>query len=185
MLEEAIDLPIASAPRPSPIVPAPKLDLLPQAVREMQRSRKASEQKASLATIAGCVYFTLVLLLALRVALLFIQCRRVESDLAAHAAQVTEIKTTASRWNSLEEAIDPETYPAELLLRCARLLPSDGVRFTLFETKTGKVTIEGEAKNAPTAFKFGEDLRKDKDLGNSNGKCRRRHCWPMTMQNFT
>lgn len=164
LIAGATNLPVRSDSRPAPAMPAERMNLVPVSVRQSQQIAKAAGRKKSLlATVAG-IYALLVLLLVLRVGWLYVQCSRIEAQLKSQAPVVKQLEATAHRWDLLDAAINPESYPVELLLRCARLLPSEGVRFTLFKTTGDKIFIQGEAKNAPAAFKFAEDLKQSKDL---------------------
>jgi hypothetical protein len=164
----SLGLRVVNAPRPAPVLPRDWMDLIPASIRQTQRSAKTRERNLSLASIAAGLYFLILLCLVLRTTLYYIEGRRIEAGLKAHEAEVSEIEATASRWDKLSPAIDPESYPVELLLRCARLLPPQGVRFTFFGTSTGKILIQGEAGNERAAEKFAEALKQSKDLRDYN-----------------
>ena len=110
------------------------------------------------------IYSLLLLVMMLRAGWFYFQCRRLESGLAANKALVEEIRTTSHRWDLMEAAVEPEAYPVEQLLRCVKVLPPSGVRFTLFAVNGRKVTIQGEAKGAPAVFTYFDDLKRSKDL---------------------
>ena len=92
------------------------------------------------------------------------QCRRVESDLAAMRRKSPKSKRPQVEWTRWKKRLIPKLTPPNCFSAardcCPRTAPFHFVRN---ENRQGE--IEGEAKNAPTAFKFGEDLRKFKDLG--------------------
>lgn len=163
-LAETLELPVKNAERPAPVLPAERLRLIPVPVQRARQTATAKRRRKSLIAIAAGVYIFLLCGFLLRTAWLSVRCRRIEDDLKKNESLVNEIKTTAQRWDLLERAVNPEMYPVEQLLRCARLLPSEGVRFTLFKTTGGKIFIQGEAKNAPAAFKFSEDLKQSKEM---------------------
>ena len=109
--------------------------------------------------------FLFLLFLVARVAWFSIQAGRVEAWLKSNETEVAGIKATASRWNALSPAIDPDVYPVELLLRCSNPLPQDGsVHFTLFSAGVGTILIQGESSNSKAMFKFADDLKKSPEL---------------------
>jgi len=163
-IEERLNLPVRSGKRPEPSIPRQLLDLMPSSVRQARQVAKATERKMSLATAAACVYLLLLVFLVLRVGWSQMQCRRIESELKSNDALVKELQATAHRWDLLDHALNPASYPVEQLLRCARLLPADGVRFTLFKTTGDRIFIQGEAKNALAASRFAEELKQNRDL---------------------
>lgn len=165
MVEEAMDLRVTSGKRPAPVIPGELLDLVPTSIRQNQHVTKTQEFKKSLMTATMGIYLLILLFLLIRVGWFHLKCRQIEAELSGHKLVVTELQETAHRWDLLDPAVNPESYPVEQLLRCARLLPPEGVRFTLFKTTAGKIFIQGEAKNAPAAFKFAEELKQNKDLG--------------------
>lgn len=161
---EALNLPVKNAKRTEPALPEKEMDLIPVPVRQAHRIEKAGRRKKKLITTATAIYLGLLGCLALYMAVLRLQCNSIETELKRNQSLLTEIRSTAQRWDSLEKAISPESYPVELLLRCSRLLPANGVRFTLFSIHDDRISIQGEAKDAPSAFKFAEDLKRSKDL---------------------
>lgn len=159
-----MNLRASNGKRPEPVLPGDWLDLVPSSVRQEQQAGRASRRKKSVVAAIVGVWLVCVLLLAVRVTWFYMQCRGIENDLKDHKGLVKELQNTAHRWDLLDSAINPESYPVEQLLRCTRALPPEGVRFTLFKTSGDKIFIQGEAKNAPAAFKYAEDLKQDKDL---------------------
>lgn len=161
---EAMDLKVAVSPMPEPVLPREWMNLTPSSVRQTQQIAKTKGRTMSLLAAVAGIYLLFLLGLTTRVAWFYIEGRRIEAGLKSHEAEVNGMQATSSQWDLLAPAIDPDTYPVELLLRTAHLLPADGVRFTLFETTTGKILIQGEAKDSTAAAKFNEDLNHSKDL---------------------
>ena len=163
-ISEAMDLPAVNAPLPEPVLPREWMHLIPASVRQTQHIAKARGRTMSLLAVAAGIYLLFLLGLTLHVTWVYIQGRQIENELKAHEDEVSEMQSTSSQWDLLDPAINPDSYPVELLLRTARLLPPDGVRFTFFETSAGKILIQGEASNAGAAVKFSEDLKNSKEL---------------------
>jgi hypothetical protein len=164
MVRKTLEIPGQNQPRPDPLPPAEGMDLTPAPVRRAQQLETAKKRKRTLVSAAAGVYLVLVVFLVLRTGWFYLQCRWIGDDLRKHAVEVKEIETTARRWDALSAAINPDSYPVEQLFRCQRLLPFQGVRFTLFKTTGDSILIQGEARDAASAFKFAEDLKQSEDL---------------------
>ncbi|MGB8354684.1 MAG: PilN domain-containing protein [Chthoniobacteraceae bacterium] len=164
LIAGALDSRVRSDKRPAPVMPSEWMDLMPSSVRQSQGSAKIKERKKALVAAIAGVYLLFLVFLILRAGWFYIQCRRIEADMKNNQPVVEQLEATAHRWDLLDAAINPESYPIEQLRRCAGLLPPDGVRFTLFKATGDKIFIQGEAKSAPSAFKFVEDLKQSKDL---------------------
>jgi len=167
-LSEALEMEGRSNPRPEPAIPSEPMDLMPAPVRRIQRNEKSGDRQKLLAAAATGVYLLFVLCMILRAGWLYMQCQGIESELKRSAGVVKELKGTAQRWDALQAAIEPATYPVEQLFRCARLLPPDGVRFTLFKSTSDGIFIQGEARDTKAAFQFHEDLEQNRDLKDYN-----------------
>lgn len=163
-LRDALGLAVKNEPRPAPVAPLVPLNLVPQPVQQAQRAARSSFNRKKIITAVVGIYSLLLLVMMLRAGWFYFQCRRLESGLAANKALVEEIRTTSHRWDLMEAAVEPEAYPVEQLLRCVKVLPPTGVRFTLFAVNGSKVTIQGEAKGAPAVFTYFDDLKRSKDL---------------------
>ncbi len=151
--------PVRVEPFPSPRVNAGSLDCLPLPVQAVQ-ARKARLRRYQWAALAvAAVYFILVAVLALHTAWLHWKVKSLESSLAGEAPTVEAVRRTMEDWGQLEPAIDPATYPLEILFQAASLLPAQGVRFTLFEMQMDRVLVSGEAANAQEALKLGEGFK--------------------------
>ena len=163
-VSQAMNLRAVTAPPPAPVLPGEWMDIIPSSVRKTQQIAKAAGRNMSILAAFAGVYILFLLGLIIRVTLIYVEGARIEADLKNHEAEVNDIQATSARWDSLDPAIDRDSYPVELLLRSARFLPPDGVRFTLFSTSTGKIIIQGEAKNYGAAVGFFDDLKKSKEL---------------------
>lgn len=154
----ASDLAVSASPLPPPVVPAQNLQCMPLPVREVRKSKEASSRRQKLALAMAAAYFLVVL--ALAGSTLFLQWRAesLRELLARDADTVAAIRATTARWETMQAALDPASYPLEILHQAARLLPKDGVRLTLFSMNLDRVIIAGEASTLPAAQKFQQDV---------------------------
>lgn len=157
-------LPVQAAPLPPPRRPPESLRSVPLPVRELQHAKQVSARRQKIVLAAAAVYLALVLALAGTMASLAWRERKLRADLARDSAPVQEIKDTMNRWDSLGPAIDPTSYPLEVLYQAARLLPKDGVRLTLFTINLDRVVVAGEASTLQAAQKFQESVRDNPEL---------------------
>lgn len=159
-------LPSASvADFPPPVRPSKALDCVPLPVREVQAKKVQSARRQRIAFAAASVYLALVLLLAGQTLWLHWKARRLQSEIERDASAVAATREAMKRWQAMQPALEPGTYPLEVLYQTARLLPKDGVRLTLFDMNLDRIQIQGEASTLAAALKFADDLKKNTDLG--------------------
>lgn len=149
---------------PAPVRPPAPLPCAPPAVRDLQTQKARSAQRQRLAFAAAAVYLALVLALAGQTLWLHWQTRGLQAEIDREAPAVAAAQEAMNQWQALQPALEPSTYPLEVLYQTARLLPKDGVRLTLFEMNLDHVLIQGEASTLAAALKFQDDLKKNADL---------------------
>jgi hypothetical protein len=157
-------LPVEARPLPPPVRPSRPLDCVPLPVRDAQTAKTASARRQRIALAAAAVYFLVVLGLAANTLRLHWQARSLQSEINRDADVVAATKDAMQRWNALDAALDPESYPLEVLYQTARLLPAEGVQLTLFEMNLGRVIIQGEAKDFTAAQLYMDAVKKSKEL---------------------
>ncbi|MDR2463099.1 MAG: hypothetical protein LBD30_04890, partial [Verrucomicrobiales bacterium] len=109
-------------------LPLADRNLVPVKARQEQQRQARRQRNRRILRGAGLLYLLGVLMVSGWLGRLWWERHELEKKLAAHREEVSIIRTTALRWQSLEPAILPETYPLEVMFRCARLLPEEGVR---------------------------------------------------------
>jgi len=150
---------------PPPVRPPTEPGCVPLAVRLLQARKAKSAHNQRLAFAGALVYFALVLALAGNTLWLNWKARRLQAEIDCEAPAVAATSEAMNRWQSLQPALEPSTYPLEVLYQTARLLPKDGVRLTLFESGFDRVLIQGEASTLAAALKFQDDLKKNTEIG--------------------
>ncbi|HWB59416.1 MAG TPA: hypothetical protein VG733_07990 [Chthoniobacteraceae bacterium] len=160
---EALGLGAAAAVLPAPVLPSEWMDLTPVLVRRSRQQAKARDRKFAFAAALAGAYMLVLLVLVARTAWYSIEARRLSAGLQEHEGEVAAIQTTASRWNAMSQAIDPDNYALELL-RCCSIPRPDDVHFTLFSTDVGTIIIQGEASSRASAYRFVAGLNNSADL---------------------
>ncbi len=141
-------LPLRYAP---PSVP---LDLLPRSVAERRQWRQRQRRtRLALASVAALYLLFLLYTISTALAHRFAN-HRMQAQLDTLLPEMTEHQTTARRLDALNPALDPGTYPLELLHRIMTLLPEGGVRLTRFEIVGNRLELGGESSTAREAFDF-------------------------------
>lgn len=156
---------VSTAEFPAPVRPAIELGCVPLPVRLRQTEKAKSAQRQRLAFAAAAVYLALVLALAGNTLWLHWKTRRLQAEIDRDAPSVAATREAMSRWQALQPALEPATYPLEVLFQTARLLPKDGVRLTLFDMNLERVLIQGEASTLAAALKFQDDLKRNTEIG--------------------
>ena len=163
MLTQKTGLEVGQSAAPAPELPEESWELTPPAVLEARETRRKRESQRRWIAIAGGAWLLLAIAVAAHFFWLYLQARELRSNVQATAPTVERLRLAAETWRALEPAIEPDLYPVERLHRAARLLPEDGVRFTLYDQRVSAFLIRGEAKNAPAAFQYRDSLEKDPD----------------------
>ena len=70
----------------------------------------------------------------------------------------------SERWNALRSAIDPTTYPLDLLAAVASPTQGGKIRLIAFNMESGHLQISGEATDVTQAYSFIEQLKKNSSL---------------------
>ena len=163
-LEHLTGLSAQRETRPAPQLGALRSGLTPAAVLAARQARTRSRQQRNIVKALVALYACLAVAAAGHLAWLKWQESTLTSSLQRDRPEVALATETAQRWKALEPSIEPANFPLEQLLSTATLLPNDGVRLTTFQQDQNGLLIEGEAQNAPAAFKFHDDIKARKEL---------------------
>lgn len=163
-LDGILQAPVTITPMGDPLSPAMPSGLFPPLAAQVRKKAARKQQIKRILLVAAAVYVLTLLTLILNVAWLALSNKALAKKIAKDRPTAEAIQATSQRWRALEPAVNPAFYPVEILYQSAKLLPADGVRFTLFELSANKITIRGEASNAAAAFKLLEDIKAQPDL---------------------
>ncbi|MCS7062553.1 MAG: PilN domain-containing protein [Methylacidiphilales bacterium] len=161
----SFDASIQMLPRPAPLWhPNQSISLTPQPIRIALQQRAKRRQTLFYLQVAAVLYLIFLSVTTIYYAIISIRSHHYKAIQKTKDPIVKKIQSTAQKWRALEPAISPDYYPFELLWRASKALPEDGVRWTLFELQDKKIVITGEAKNAPAASKYLDDLKQSPEL---------------------
>jgi hypothetical protein len=160
LLQQALEMRSEVENPPSPRLPSPRWPLIPLAVRAKNQLASTRERQRSIWKMVGLVYLLIAAAATGYTGWLAWHTSVLRHKVEAIRPTVTTLRQVAARWDALESALTPTLYPAEQLFQAAQVLPPEGVRLTLFQSESGSLLITGEAKNAPAAYKYFEDVKK-------------------------
>lgn len=152
------------AEMPIPRLPSNSFVLTPHAVQQIQTLQIKEERNRKILKMALVGYGLFLGLWALQLLFFYGRVHLIKREIKKEAGLVQSLKETAARWNALGTALQPDQYAVEVLYQCARLLPQEGVRFTLFEATDANVVLRGEATSVAAASDFFEKLKQNDQL---------------------
>jgi hypothetical protein len=177
-LKNALDLPVRQTECPSPVAPTVTWNLCPPEVSRSKKEHQARQWKGRALLIALAVYVLIVALLLGRFFVTAAHLHSVRTWQAEHATELDSIHLAQADWQRLEPVVDTNGYPLELLLQCAKAIPTDQLHLTLFELEDGKVQLKGEATNVAAAYVFLDHLKAEPQLSTYVWKMDEPHLLP-------
>ncbi len=146
-----------SLPKPAP--PALSVDI-PPAEAVADRHRRVRIRRLLNFAAAGIILYLLLILWGAGDLLIRrLTLNRLRHEAASLSEQALRAKDASDRWNASRRAVDPSTYPLDLLAAAA--VPTEGgkVRLTGFSMDQDHLQIAGEATDVTQAYSFIEQLR--------------------------
>jgi len=150
----------ASPPEPPHLLNEP-FDIAPTEARIHRASNRQRERMLMLAG-AGVIFYSLFLLWAAGDLLIRQHAlEKIRHEVSRLEAPSRQVKKESDRWNALRPAIDPTTYPLDLLAAAASPTEGGKVRLINFNLEQGHLQISGEATDVTQAYAFIEQLKKN------------------------
>lgn len=144
---------------PLPVPPSLSVDIPPtEAVAERQR-RGRRRRILNFAAAAMILYLLLILWGAGDLLIRRMTLNRLRREAVTLSEPARRAKESSDRWNASRPAVDPSTYPLDLLAAAA--VPTEGgkVRLTGFSMDQDHLQISGEATDVTQAYAFIEQLK--------------------------
>ena len=146
---------------PPPSVPKNLIDLPPAVARQARLSKQRADRFLSIGSMAAILY---LLLLAWGSGDLLIRqaaLKKIRGETARLEVPARRARAESERWTALRPAIDPTTYPLDLLAAVAAPTEGGKVRLINFTLEQGHLQISGEATDVTQAYAFIEQLKKN------------------------
>lgn len=153
--------------RPSPWIPATTSKLIPAQVRQALDKRRKRIQTQRLVVLFASAYLAAIALWGGYVGWLALQARTIAARVNVTAPEVSQLRSTAIRWQELQPAINPDYFPVETLFRCFNSLPKEGLRLTGFVLRDNRIRLSGESTGSNSfrmVNKLLDDLKANPDL---------------------
>lgn len=144
---------------PQPVLPDPSVDIPPaEAVAERHRQGR-QRRLLNVAAAAMILYLLLILWGAGDLLIRKMTLNRLCHEAAFLSEPALRAKQASDRWIASRPAVDPSTYPLDLLAAAA--VPTEGgkVRLTGFSMDQDHMQISGEATDVTQAYAFIEQLK--------------------------
>ena len=143
-----------------PSLPGDFFDLPPAEAREQRFRTKQRKRIFSYLLIGALVYVFLLFLLGIDFFVQHQELKKIQQEIARVKPLAMDEKKQLDRWHVLRRAVDPTTYPLDLLAAIAAPTEGGKVRLTRFLFEQGHLQISGEATDISQAYNFIEQLKK-------------------------
>lgn len=146
-------------------LPEPKTNLVPAPWIEERRRLQSSGQLKGRLQVVAMIYLVAVAVACLYLAWIKRKVQTLDMQIAATQPLVEFQTSRQAKWQDLAPALDPGRSAVEVLNLLFTNLPSNEVKFTLFEFGPKSFKIECEAPSANMWTEFTDKLRKEAGLG--------------------
>jgi hypothetical protein len=146
---------------PQPFLPEAPFTILPTEAQTEQLRRKKLHALLSYAALGAILYSLLLLWGAGDLMIRKSALKRLRREVASLEGQTLLAKNDSERWISARQAVDPSTFPLDLLAATAAPTEGGKVRLTGFTLDHDRLQISGEATDVTQAYGFIEQLKKN------------------------
>lgn len=158
-LADRLGLACVEKERPAPVESPIPWNLTPGNVLMQRRRQAKSGQTYKWLSVLATLYLLSVLVMGTLLGWKYYRLSTLRAEYDQNSPQATAIRETASRWMSMEAALDPARFPLEVLHQVVSRIPLDGVRILRFSIEQGKIEIKAEAVDVPLSYLFFEGLQ--------------------------
>jgi hypothetical protein len=146
---------------PQPLRPDSTVDIPPSEAVAERRRKGRLRRILNFAAAASILYILLILWGAGDLLIRRMAWKRQLKEAASLSAPALLAKGQSERWKAARPAVDPFTYPLDLLAAAAVPTESGKVRLTGFTLDQDRLQISGEATDVTQAYAFIEQLKKN------------------------
>jgi hypothetical protein len=146
---------------PQPLRPDSTVDIPPSEAVAERRRKGRLRRILNFAAAASILYILLILWGAGDLLIRRMAWKRQLKEAASLSAPALLAKEQSERWKAARPAVDPFTYPLDLLAAAAVPTESGKVRLTGFTLDQDRLQISGEATDVTQAYAFIEQLKKN------------------------
>ncbi|MDB6074504.1 MAG: hypothetical protein JWO89_2144 [Verrucomicrobiaceae bacterium] len=164
-IQKATGVPVTREDRPAPQIAAvSKTGLMPgDVIATRQASESASRTRL---LVLGGAFVMAALVAAFMVVMSMATQERdaLREQVAEITPRAAKVQNHKEAWQEVATAVDPNSYPMELLMRCMEPKASNEVTLTGFECTQDTIMIRGRAPEISPALKYSEELKQTDSL---------------------
>ena len=159
--ENAVDVHTELTP---PLIPTPFIDLPPEQARLERIEQEKQQRIKKFAAMALGVYLFLLFLGAINLIIKESILKHLDHQIAAEKMLVEKADQNIALWQELRSAIDPTTYPLDILTTLASQIHGEKIRLISLIGAEGRLQVTGEATDVSQAYGFIELIKKAPEL---------------------
>lgn len=167
-LRACLDMPIDLRPRPDPSCELASMEtagkMVPDSVHATRRRHRRAWMTFCLIIALAMAYMVVLYHMKRGVEGLEAQIPQLERQVNQTRDVAERVKRAQARWNTLLPVLEPKRYPLVHLSHIARVMPRGGVRISDFQSKISEVKLQGEARDAGSAYEMLRLLQADPGL---------------------
>jgi len=149
---------------PQPILSTPPLDLPDEAARTARlHQEKKLKLKRGIALVT-LIYLCILLLAGSTLFLKKLTLHYYQHRIAKEEPAIEQANQTILQWQEFRPAIDPTTYPLDILTEIARQIHGEKIRLITLAGMEGRLQVIGEATDVAQAYHFIEQIKKVPEL---------------------
>lgn len=165
LIQKSTGLPVVREDRPAPqMLAASKTGLIPA---DVIATRRAAESAARTRVMVLSGAFVVAALVA-GFMVMMTNATRERDALREKVAEITpraaKVQNHKEAWQEVATAVDPESYPMEMLLRCMEPSAANEITLGNFECTRDTILIRGRAPEITPFLKYSEELKQTESL---------------------
>jgi hypothetical protein len=159
-IEKATGVPVQRQDRPLPQVAATsRSGLMPGDVIATRQAGQASARTRVMVLSGAFVIAAAVAAFMVLMSMAMRERDALRDQVAEITPRAARVENHKAAWQEVAMAVDPSTYPMELLLRCMEPKSSNEITLSNFECTRDTVLIRGRALEISPALKYSEELK--------------------------
>ena len=164
-IQKVTGVPVLREDRPSPQMAAvSKTGLMPGDVIATRQAAEAAARTRLMVLGGAFVISALVAAFMVVMSVATTERDALREQVAEITPRAAKVANHKDAWQEVATAVDPNSYPMELLLRCMEPKASDEITLTSFECTQETILLRGRAKEISPALKYSEELKQTDSL---------------------
>lgn len=154
---------------PAPTMPQRGSSLLMPEDLVAERQRQGSKSRTRfLALTAGAIFATAVTLVVTLTSLALQERNMLREKVAEMSPRASQVMDHKNAWHEAAPAVDPTTWPQQMLLHCMEPASSSEVSITHWEWTPERMSIIGRMPGASLALEYTQEIASSESLSHFN-----------------